>query len=176
MSASAPLLVCYDGSRGAAEAIAFAARLQPGARALVVTAWKPIVEELLAGPGEAPPIADPVEANERQRRAAAETGRDGVRRATAAGLDAEPVVVMAEDALWEAIEEVAIQRDVLLIVCATSRSGLKSALPGNLAGVLGQRSSRPVLVVPSARATAERRRAFEKEHRRRSTFASASRR
>jgi hypothetical protein len=113
MSASAPLLVCYDGSPGA------------------------------------------VEANERQRRAAAETGHDGARR--------------------EAIEEVAIERDVLLIVCGTSRSGLKSALPGNLAGVLAQRSSRPVLVVPSARATAERRQAFEKEHRR-ATFASATRR
>ena len=175
MSASAPLLVCYDGSPGAVEAIAFAARLRPGARALVVTAWKPIIEELLAGPREAPPISDPVEANERQRRAAAETGRDGARRATAAGLDAEPVVTMAEDALWEAIEEVAIERDVLLIVCGTSRSGLKSALPGNLAGVLVQRSSRPVLVVPSARAAAERRQAFEKEHRR-STFASATRR
>jgi nucleotide-binding universal stress UspA family protein len=175
MSASAPLLICYDGSPGNAEAIALAARLQPGARALVVSAWKPIVEETLAGPSGAPPISDPVEANERQRRAAADTGRDGARRARAAGLDAEPVVVMAEDVPWEAIEEVAIERDVLLIVCGTSRSGLKSALPGNLAGVLVQRSSRPVLVVPSAKATAERRQAFEKEHRR-STFATATRR
>ena len=75
----------------------------------------------------------------------------------------------------EAIDEVAIERDVPLIVCGTSRSGLKSALPGNLAGVLVPRSSRPARVVASARATAERRQAFEKEHRC-STFASATRR
>jgi hypothetical protein len=110
MSASAPLLICYDGSPGAVEAMTFAARVQPGAGALVVTEWKPIVEEMLAGPGEARPISDPVEANEGQRRAAVETGRDGARRATAAGLDAEPVVNMAEEALREAIEKVAIER------------------------------------------------------------------
>jgi nucleotide-binding universal stress UspA family protein len=172
---TAPLVICYDGSPGAAGAIAYAAQLLPGSPAVVVTVWKPIVEELLAGPGEAPPISDPVEANERQQRAATELARDGTRRATAAGLEAEPLVVMADGPLWEAIEEVAVERDARVIVCGTSRSGLKSALPGNLAGVLVQRSSRPVLVVPSAKAAAERRQAFEKEHRR-ATFTVGNRR
>jgi nucleotide-binding universal stress UspA family protein len=172
---TAPLVICYDGSPDAAEAIAYAGRLLPGAPAIVVTVWKPIVEELLAGPAEAPPISDPVEANERQRRAATELAREGTRRAAAAGLEAEQLVVMAEGAVWEAIEEVAVERDAQLIVCGTSRSGLKSALPGNLAGTLVQRSSLPVLVVPSAKAAAERRQTFEKEPRR-ATFTSSSRR
>jgi nucleotide-binding universal stress UspA family protein len=163
---TAPLVICYDGSPDAAEAIDYVGRLLPGTPAVVVTVWKPIIEELLAGPAEAPPISDPVEANERQRRAAAELVRDGARRAEAAGLKAEPLVVMAEGALWEAVEDVAYERRARLVVCGTSRSGLKSALPGNLAGVLVQRCSRPVLVVPSAKAAAERRETFAKEHRR----------
>ena len=160
-----PLVICYDGSPDAVEAIGYAGRLLPGAPAIVVTVWKPIVEELLAGPAEAPPISDPVEANERQRRAATDLAREGARRAAAAGLRAEPRVVMAEGSLWEAVEEVAQEHGAGLIACGTSRKGLKSALPGNLAGALVQRSSHAVLVVPSPKAAAERREAFEKEHR-----------
>jgi hypothetical protein len=40
---------------------------------------------------------------------------------------------------------------------------MKSALPGSLAAALVQHASRPVLVVPSAKAAAERRKAFAKE-------------
>jgi nucleotide-binding universal stress UspA family protein len=160
-----PVIICYDGSREAADAITFAAGLVPGARAVVITAWKPIIEELLAGPPESPPISDPVEANERQKRTAATLARDGAKRASAAGLDAEPLVVRATGALWEAIEEAAEELDARLIVCGTSRSGVKTALPGNLASSLVQHASLPVLVVPSAKAAAERRRALEKERR-----------
>jgi nucleotide-binding universal stress UspA family protein len=163
---TAPVLLCYDGSADAIDAVDFTAQLLPGARALVVTVWKPVVEELLAGPAEAPPISDPVDANERQRRAARELAREGVRRAEAAGLRAEPLVVMASGAVWETIEELAGERDARLVVCGTSRTGIRSALPGSLAGMLVQHSSRAVLVVPSAKAARERRQEFEKEHRR----------
>jgi nucleotide-binding universal stress UspA family protein len=152
-------MICYDGSEDAAAAIAFTADLVPGAHAIVVTVWKPIIEELLAGPPEAPPISDPVDANEQQRRAAAERAREGARRASAAGLEAEALAVRAMGA------EVAFERSARFVVCGTSRSGVKSALPGNLAGALLQHASRPVLVVPSPKAAAERRRMFEKEHR-----------
>jgi hypothetical protein len=40
---------------------------------------------------------------------------------------------------------------------------VKTALPGNLASALVQHSSRAVLVVPSAKAAAARRRATKKE-------------
>jgi nucleotide-binding universal stress UspA family protein len=161
----APVIICYDGSPEAADAIAYAADLVPGARAIVITAWKPIIEELLAGPPETPPISDPVDANERQHRNAVGLARDGARRASAAGLAAEPLVVKAPNAVWEAVEEAAAEVHARLIVCGTSRSGMKSARPGTLASALVQHSSRPVLVVPSAKAAAERRKAFEKERR-----------
>jgi nucleotide-binding universal stress UspA family protein len=157
------ILICYDGSPESVDAVGYAARLVPGARAVVVTVWKPIVEELLAGPPDAPPISDPAEANERQHRTAVDIARDGSRRASQAGLEPESLVLKATGPLWEAIEKAAGERDAQLIVCGTSRSGVKSALPGNLASALVHHSSHPVLVVPSAKAAAERRRTTEKD-------------
>jgi nucleotide-binding universal stress UspA family protein len=154
-----PLLICYDTSSEAADTIAYVAGLLPGARAVVVTVWKPIVEELLAGPPDAPPIADPVDANERQHEAALVVAEQGARLASKAGLHAEAGVVEATDSVWEAIEEAADKFRAQLIACGTSRSGVVAALPGNLASSLVQHSSRAVLVVPSAKAAAERRRA-----------------
>jgi nucleotide-binding universal stress UspA family protein len=163
MTRDVGILICFDGSPESAEAVGYAARLVPGARAVVVTVWKPIIEELLAGPPEAPPIADPEEANERQHRTAVGLARTGTRLGAEAGLEATPLVLKATGALWEAIEKAADEHDAELIVCGTSRSGVKSALPGNLASTLVHHSSRPVLVVPSAKAAAERRRTTEKE-------------
>ena len=68
------------------------------------------------------------------------------------------LVVMAYGRTWEAIEGVVESRDAELVACGTSRSGLKGELPGNLADSLVERCSRPVLVVPSPKAAAERRR------------------
>jgi nucleotide-binding universal stress UspA family protein len=162
-SPATPLIVCYDGSPEAADAVGYVAALVPGADAVVITVWKPIVEEILAGPLDSPPISDPVDANERQRQAALVLAEEGAKRASAAGLEAEALAVKATGPLWEAIAEAADDLDARLIACGTSRSGVKSALPGNLASALVQHSSRPVLVVPSAKAAAERRRALEKE-------------
>jgi nucleotide-binding universal stress UspA family protein len=158
-----PLLICYDASPEAADTIGYVASLLPGARAIVVTIWKPIVEELLAGPPDAPPIADPVGANERQHEAALVVAEQGAQLASKAGLHAEASVVEATDSLWEAIEEAADEVHARLIACGTRRSGVAAALPGNLANSLVQHSSRAVLVVPSAKAVAERRRATKSE-------------
>jgi nucleotide-binding universal stress UspA family protein len=158
-----PLLICYDASPEATDAIAFVASLIPGARAVVVTVWKPIIEELLAGPPDAPPISDPADANERQHQAALVVAEQGARLASKAGLHAEAGVVQATDSIWEAIEDAADRFHAQLIACGTRRSGVAAALPGNLASALVQHSSRAVLVVPSAKAAAERRRATKSE-------------
>jgi nucleotide-binding universal stress UspA family protein len=157
---SGPTLICYDGSQKAVEAIEYAAGLLGSTPAVVVTAWKPLVEETLAGAGAKPPIADPAEANIRQRAAAKELAREGATRAEQAGLEAEALVVETTGAIWEAIEEAAHERDARVIVCGTNRSGLRAALPGSVANALVQHASRPVLVKPSAVASAERRREF----------------
>jgi nucleotide-binding universal stress UspA family protein len=100
---------------------------------VVVTVWKAIIEELLAGPPEAPPVADPVEAYERQQEAALVVAEQGARLAAKAGLEAEAAVVRATDSIWEAIEEAAERFDARLIACGTRRSGVAAALPGHLA-------------------------------------------
>ena len=67
--------------------------------------------------------------------------------------------------LWEAVERVAEKYDVLLVVCGTNRSGLRSALPGSLDHALVSHLSTAVAVVPSAKAAAERRTEFSEKRR-----------
>jgi nucleotide-binding universal stress UspA family protein len=150
-------LICYDGSRQAMGAIDFTASLLPGATALVVTAWTPILEAIMAvALGPAPPISDPVDADERQRRTAEQLAQDGAKRATRAGLRAEPLAVRAGGRVWEAIEKTARERGARLIVCGTRGTGAVSAVVDSVPGALVHRAARPVLVVPSAEAVADR--------------------
>jgi nucleotide-binding universal stress UspA family protein len=158
------LIVCYDGSDAAVDALNYGAALLPGAPALVVTLWKPIPAEALS-PAARPPVADPADAEEVPRRAAEQIAAEGVRRASSAGLDAEPLPVQATGPLWEAVETLAEERDALLVMCGTARSGMRSGLPGSLGHALVSHLSRPVLVVPSARATTERRREASEKRR-----------
>jgi nucleotide-binding universal stress UspA family protein len=158
---SGPIMICYDGSQKAVEALEYAVALFPGTPALVVTVWKPIVEELLATAGAAPPIGDPGDANERQRSAAKQLARQGASRASKQGVAAvDTLVVETIGPIWEAIEEAASGRDARLIICGTDRSGLRTSLPGSVASALFQNASRPVLVKPSAAAVAARQREF----------------
>jgi nucleotide-binding universal stress UspA family protein len=154
------VIVCYDGSRKAAEAVAYLAAVLPGSPAAVVTVWKPIIEETLAPAGHTTPISDPASANERQQLAARDVAEEGASRAAEAGLEAEAVVVATTGAIWEAIEKAALDLDARLIVSGTDRSGVRSMLPGSVATALVQHSSRPVMVKPSAAAAAEREREF----------------
>jgi nucleotide-binding universal stress UspA family protein len=119
--------------------------------------WKPILEAILAVTlGPAPPISDPADADERQRRAAVTIAQDGARLAAEAGMKAEPMPVKATGAIWETIEEVAREKDARLVVCGAGRAGVKSALLDTVPTALVHRGSRPALVVPSAEAASER--------------------
>jgi nucleotide-binding universal stress UspA family protein len=152
-----PVLICYDGSKHAAQAIDFAGSLLPGASVLVVTAWTPILQAVTAVTlGPAPAISDPVEADARQRRTAEELAQDGARRAERAGMRAEGIAVRADGRIWEAIERTARQRRARMIVCGTRSSGRVSAVVDTVSGALVHRAARPVLVVPSSQAVAER--------------------
>jgi nucleotide-binding universal stress UspA family protein len=160
--ATSPVILCYDGSREAADAIAYAGGLLGARPAIVVTAWKPVVEEALST-GMTRPPADPSEVNKRERESAEQTAARGARLASQAGFEATPLAVRADGPLWVAIELVAEEANARLIVCTTRRSGVTAALPGNLAGSLVNHASRPVLAVPSAKAAAERAREVQEE-------------
>jgi nucleotide-binding universal stress UspA family protein len=151
------VVICYDGSKHAAEAVDFTASLLPGASALIVTAWTPVLQAVMAVTlGPAPAISDPGEADERQRQTAEQLALDGARRATRAGLQAEPLAVRAGGRVWEAIEKAARERHARLIVCGTRHSGTVSAVADTVSGALVRRAAEPVLVVPSSQAIAER--------------------
>jgi nucleotide-binding universal stress UspA family protein len=148
------ILVCYDGSDAAGQALAAAAALRPRSRTVVLTAWKPIVA-LIAG--RAPGSSDAAKCDERRQQAAVDTARRGAQRARVAGLEAEPLVIRASGPLWAEIEQAAAERDAALIVCGTSRGGLLHAMSDSLPAALTYRAARPVMVVPSAEAADVRR-------------------
>jgi nucleotide-binding universal stress UspA family protein len=156
------VVLCYDGSDESVDALAHAGRIVAGWHAVVVCVWKRIIEEALATP-LTPPVGDPVDANERERASAQEVVEQGVALAAKAGLDAEGLVVEADGPRWEAIELVVEKRAAAFVVCGTRHSGVTAAIPKTLSGALVAHSSRPVLVVPSARAAAERLREAEEE-------------
>jgi nucleotide-binding universal stress UspA family protein len=151
-----PVVVCYDGSDEADNALRYAAALLPGARAVIVAVAESIREQALTPAGRPPP-SDLVEVREAPRLAAEDLAAEGERRARTAGLRPEAHPVVASGATWQAIEAVATEHDALLVVCGTRRSGIRTALPGSLARALVSHLSRPVLVVPSEKAAAERR-------------------
>jgi nucleotide-binding universal stress UspA family protein len=147
----APVVLGYDGSDEASRAIGYVAGLLPGATAVVVTAWKPISEAILAvSLGPAPLISDPADADERQRRAAGNLARDGARRASQAGLEAESLAVRADGPIWEALDSVARERDARLVAVGShGRAGMETVVPSGVSVGLVHHASRPVLVVTS---------------------------
>jgi nucleotide-binding universal stress UspA family protein len=150
--ADGPLLLCYDGSEGAREAIRHAGSLFPGRRALVVTAWQPVAVPGSFGMGtEALPMPDFGELD----RAAAERGGgladEGVGIAQRAGLHAERLPVKATGPTWETIIEIANRVDAATIVMGSrGLVGLRAMFLGSVSGAVVHHADRPTLIVPRA--------------------------
>jgi nucleotide-binding universal stress UspA family protein len=148
-TADGPLILCYDGSEGAADAIRQAGALFSGGRALVVNAWQsvPIPGSLGMG-GEAAPMVNNVELD----RAAAERGGrladEGVRIARDAGLQAEPLPVKAPGAIWETIVDLANRHDAGTIVMGSRGvTGIRAMLLGSVSNAVVHHADRPTLIV-----------------------------
>ena len=141
------MLICYDRSDGARQAIATAGALVPGRRAVVLYVWTPIA--VLFGPYAlaVPPGVDDDAALEE---AALLVAREGANLAIDAGLDATPAVVAGTfDGTWHEILEVADRRDANLIVLgARGLSPVRSLFIGSVSHGVVQHSHRPVMVVP----------------------------
>jgi nucleotide-binding universal stress UspA family protein len=154
--ADGPLILCYDGSDGARDAIRHAGGLFPGWPALVVTVWQPVAVPGSLGMGtEAAPMVDFAELD----RAAAERGgrlaEEGVRIAQGAGLRAEPLPVKATGQIWETIIEIANRDDAATIVMGSrGLAGLRAIILGSVSGAVVHHADRPTLIVPRALASA----------------------
>jgi nucleotide-binding universal stress UspA family protein len=148
------LLLCYDGSDQAIEAIGFAAALfPPGTPSTVLYAWQPAAVEVTAS---WTPLPIPRDAKEQEEARALEVAEAGVRRARALGEVAPEVeqclgpTVRRVAVAWQTIVDAA-GGDVDLIVTGTrGRSGVRSLLLGSASQHVADHAACPVLIVPDA--------------------------
>ena len=147
--AGGPLLLCYDGSEAAANAIERAGLLLGGRHALVVTVWPQTVLGSLAWSGATASMGTFVELDRAAADAAGRVAREGVRLAQQAGLDAEPVAVETAGTVWEAILKIADRHDVATIVMGSrGLTGVRSMLLGSVSSAVVHHAGRPTLVIP----------------------------
>jgi nucleotide-binding universal stress UspA family protein len=156
VSATAPILIAYDGSVAARDAVREAAELFPSRRAIVLTVWEPGLSDFMltpdpSGMGTTMLPYDPeliqeiARANEDH---AGDIAADGQALASASGLRAEALVVRDQTVVADAIAAAADEHDVAVIVIGSrGLKGLKSMLLGSTSRHLLECSRRPVVVV-----------------------------
>ena len=140
-----PILICYDGSKGADRAIEAAATLLAERRAIVLNV-APFVspEESIGTAGGALPVDYP----ELNMEAARERANAGTAIARKAGFSAEPRAEL-DTPTWEGVVKVADEIDAAAIVIAsTGLSGLSELVKGKMPRAVAEHAGRPVLLVP----------------------------
>jgi nucleotide-binding universal stress UspA family protein len=148
-----PILIGYDGSALARDAIARAGELLPGADAVVLTVAEPVRTWPDHDPGGvigttiARATGLVAELDEIAADVATKTAGEGAALACEAGLRATPLALPGEPGL--VIVETAAERDVSTIVLgARGLSAAKSVLLGSVSATVLHRCGRPVLIVP----------------------------
>jgi nucleotide-binding universal stress UspA family protein len=142
----APILICYDGSENARNAIEAAAELLGPKRAVVLDVASPLTTaESLALVSSVVPGGAFEQLNEA---AATETANDGVARAQAAGFDASARAGVAAPT-WSGVVDAANELDVPVIVMGSrALRADREVLEGSLSHQVVRHSHRPVLIVP----------------------------
>jgi nucleotide-binding universal stress UspA family protein len=155
----ARILLCYDGSDQAIDAIDFAARFFPDrTRATVLYAWEP---SPMAINGEWAPTAIPPESEQQARRRARSVADAGARYARDRGLDAEALVEEAMGAPWRTIIGVADGAYDLIVMGTRGWTGVGSLLAGSISHHVAQHAMCPVLIVPAAEHGGARRKSAQ---------------
>jgi nucleotide-binding universal stress UspA family protein len=150
------IVICYDGSTDAEEAIARGAPLLRGQRATVLTVWSPFDTAALGLSGG---VEDMQESDEAGRRHAEHQAEVGARLAVEAGFDAEPRTVDRRTTIADAIlgEADTLQATAILLG-SRGLTGVKSLLLGSVSHAAIQHADRTVIVVPSPDVAAARAR------------------
>ncbi|MCJ0902037.1 universal stress protein [Rhodococcus sp. ARC_M6] len=147
------MLIAYDGSDNARRAITYAGRFLAANRAILVTAWEPMVRQAarmsgLSGVMQPEWIPDD-DVEDIAYTDAKSTLAEGVALAEAVGLTVEGRSAECTSAIWSAIVETADELDVDIIVTGTrGTTGLRSLLQSSVADHVLRHSHRPVLIVP----------------------------
>ena len=142
---SGPVLICYDGSDGAREAIAVAAELLAGRRAVVLDVLPPPAVPESYQPGG----PDPLELDRLAYEAALARAGEGARLAVDAGFAADARADL-EAPTWRGVVETAGQVGASVIVIGSrGLTGFRELAEGTLSHDLAEHARRPVLVVPA---------------------------
>jgi nucleotide-binding universal stress UspA family protein/MFS family permease len=142
-----PVVLAYDGSDLAKNAIAEAGRQLPGPRdAVVVTVWRTFTVDFVPEPGAKFDAACGGEVG----RAAEQTAAQGAALADAAGFRAQSTAVEGSPT-WKRLEKTADDCQASLIVAGSKgRGGLGGRVAGSVAADLASHSRRPVMIVHDA--------------------------
>ncbi|MEC3914377.1 universal stress protein [Nocardia sp. CDC160] len=150
------MLIAYDGSENARRAVEYAGRFLAANRAVVLTAWEPMVRQAarlsgLSGVMQPEWMTDD-EIEDVALVDARNINAEGVRLAKLAGLNAEARTVECTTTIWTAIVEVADELDVDIIVAGTrGATGIRALMHSSVADAVLKHCHRPVLMVPPGR-------------------------
>jgi nucleotide-binding universal stress UspA family protein len=149
----APVLIGFDGSDAAANAIRAAGRLLAPRPALVVSVWERGVAyesfELATMPMAPLDTRVSAEMEESLYDGARMLAGRGAALAREAGFDAEPLTVADERSIADTLIHLAEDRGAdVIVVGAQGRSRLEEMLMGSTSRGLVRHAGRPVLVVP----------------------------
>lgn len=144
------VLLCYDGSEQARNAVAVTAAMFPGARTEVLHVWEPIERIVARYAALAPFMGEELtDADTSVEAESAKVAAAGAALAQEAGLVAGSRTAELESTVWGAILAVAAAIDADVIVTGTrSLHGLREMVSNTLSHALIQHSARPVLAIP----------------------------
>jgi nucleotide-binding universal stress UspA family protein len=149
-----PVVIAFDGSPAARQAVTDAAALLGRRRTLVVTVWEAGLAYAAAAPPpdvSMAPIADPslaVEVDRELRARAERLAGEGAEMARSLGLDAEPLAVPdAGDAARTIVDVARDHRAAAIVVGSRGLSGLRARLEGSTSKGVLKDAQCPVLVV-----------------------------
>jgi nucleotide-binding universal stress UspA family protein len=154
-----PILIAFDGSDAAQQAVRDAARLVGARKALVVTVWESGLayamadvrpDGMIATPALEPAVAMSVDRELRSH--ATRVAGEGAELARSLGLDAEPLAVPDERHVPETILNLAREHHAAAIVVGSrGLSGLRARLEGSTTKSLLKHANCPVIVVHEPR-------------------------
>jgi nucleotide-binding universal stress UspA family protein len=164
MTATGPILICYDGSQSARAALEAAAEVFAPRPAVVVCYWEPFATGgKRFGVKILELVQDAESINEREDELAQQIAAEGAAAAQAAGFGAEALASKIDGPIEEAILLHADEIDAAAIVLgARSRSTIRSLILGDIANEVAQRATRPVFLTPSAALVERRREALQR--------------
>ena len=151
--ANGPVLIGYDGSAQAKDAIRAAGKLFPGRRALIAHAWSAPLESSYAGSALPATPADEVQEVAQTlvamfEAAAADLTEEGVALAAQAGLTADPLELRSTRRAWRPLEAAAREhRAAVIVVGSRGRGTARATVLGSVSSGLAYNATVPVLVV-----------------------------